>query len=132
MRRSDILSLAVTAVVVMSSVPTPSAQLDKLRNTTPAERAGMQTEFMPSKLDLTPDQKRAVTDLNLKYANRMEPVIKGSERLLARARPMREINQEKETELRGLLSPQQWEKDEASRAELRQKFEKRMEGGTRN
>ena len=132
MRRRDVLSLAVTAVVLVSGVPTASAQLDKLRNRTPAERAGMQTEFMQSKLDLTPDQKRAVTDLNLKYANKMEPVMKGSAGPLARARQMREINQEKETELRGILSPPQWEKYEASRAEMREKFEARIEGGSRN
>ena len=132
MRRRDVLSLAVTAVVLVSGVPTASAQMDKLRNTTPAERAGMQTEFMQSKLDLTSDQKRAVTDLNLKYANKMEPVIKASAGPLARARQMREINQEKETELRGILSPPQWEKYEASRAEMREKFEERIEGGSRN
>jgi len=131
-RRRDFLSLAVTAVAVVSIVPEARAQLDKLRNTTPAERAGMQTDFMASKLDLTPDQKRAVTDLNLKYANKMEPVIKGSAGPMVRAREMREINQEKETELRGILSPQQWEKYEASRAEMREKLEERMEKGSRN
>jgi len=46
-----------------------------------------------------------VTALNLKYAMRMEPVIKGSEGPLVRLRQMREINAEKETELKGLLSP---------------------------
>ena len=132
MRRRDFLSLAVTAVAVVSIVPEACAQLDKLRNTTPAERAGMQTDFMASKLDLTPDQKRAVTDLNLKYANKAEPVIKGSSGPMVKARQMREINQEKETELRGILSPQQWEKYEASRAEMREKLEERMEGGGRN
>ena len=132
MRRRDILGLAVTALAVVARVPEAAAQLDKLRNTTPAERAGMQTDFMQSKLDLTPDQKRKVTDLNLKYANKMEPVIKGSAGPLARARQMREINGEKETELKGILSPQQWEKYEASRAEMREKFEERIEGGSRN
>jgi hypothetical protein len=132
MRRRDILSLAVMVIVGLSSVPAAFAQLDKLRNTTPAERAGMQTEFMQSKLDLTPEQKRAVTDLNLKYANKMEPVIKGSAGPMVRGRQMREINQAKETELRGILSPQQWEKYEASREEMREKLEERMEKGNRN
>jgi hypothetical protein len=131
-RRRDFLSLAVTAVAVVSIVPEVCAQLDKLANTTPAERAGMQTDFMASKLELTPDQKRAVTDLNLKYANKMEPVIKGSGGPMVKGRQMREINQEKETELRGILSPQQWEKYEASRAEMREKLEERMEKGSRN
>ena len=128
MRRRDVLILAVTAVMAVSSGHTAFAQGDKLRNTTPAERAGMQTEFMKSKLDLTPDQTRAVTDLNLKYATKMEPVIKGSERPVARLRQMRQINEQKETELNGILSPQQWQKYEAARAEMREKLE---EGGGR-
>ena len=132
MRRRDILSLAVVVIAWLSIVPAAFAQLDKLRNTTPAERAGMQTEFMQSKLDLTADQKRAVTDLNLKYANKMEPVIKGSAGPMVRGRQMREINQEKEAELKGILSPQQWEKYQASREEMREKLEERMEKGNRN
>lgn len=132
MRRRDILALAATAGALMARPPKASAQMDKLRNTTPAERAGMQTDFMKSKLDLTPDQARQVGDLNLKYATRMEPVIKGSEGPFARMRQMRQINEEKETDLRGILSAQQWQKYEAARAEMREKFEERMEGGGRN
>jgi len=131
MRRRDVLVLAVTGVALLAGVPEAFAQMDKLRNTTPAERAGMQTEFMKSKLDLTPDQTRAVTDLNLKYATKMEPVIKGSSGPLVRMRQMREINGEKETELKGILTPKQWQKYEAARAEMREKFEERIEGGRR-
>jgi hypothetical protein len=116
MRRRDVLILAVTAVMAVSSGRPAFAQGDKLRNT------------MKSKLDLTPDQTRAVTDLNVKYATKMEPVIKGSERPVARLRQMRQINEQKETELKGILSPQQWQKYEAARAEMREKLE---EGGGR-
>ena len=70
-----------------------------------------------------------MTDLNLKYATKMEPVIKSSEGPLVRMRQMREINTEKETELKGILSPQQWQKYEAARAEMREKLEERMEQG---
>jgi len=44
-------------------------------------------------------------------------------------RQMREINGEKETELKGILTPKQWQKYEAARAEMREKFEERIEGG---
>jgi len=129
MRRRDVLGFGVAAVAVMSAAPKAFGQMDKLRNTTPAERAGAQTEFMKSKLGLSPDQMRAVSDLNLKYATKMEPVIKGSSGPLVRMREMREINDEKEKELKGILSPQQWEKYEAARMEMREKLEERMEGG---
>jgi len=40
---------------------------------------------------------------------------------------MRKINNEKETELKRILSPQQWKKFDASRDKMRQQFEERIE-----
>ena len=68
-----------------------------------------------------------MADLNLKYANRMEPIIKGSANSLSKMFQMRKINNEKETELKRILSPQQWEKFDASRDEMRQQFEAQIE-----
>jgi hypothetical protein len=45
---------------------------------------------------------------------------------------MRKINNEKETELKRILSSQQWEKFDASRDEMRQQFEERIENPARN
>jgi hypothetical protein len=104
-------------------MPQAFAQLDELKNTTPGERASLQTELMKSKLALTAEQTQAVADLNLKYANRMESIIKGSSNSLSKMFQMRKINNEKETELKRILSPQQWEKFDASRDEMRQQFE---------
>jgi cytochrome P450 len=85
---------------------------------------------MKSKLALTPEQTQTVADLNLKYANRMEPIIKGSSSSLTKMFQMRKINNEKETELKRILSPQQWEKFDASRDEMRQQFEAQIEKRT--
>jgi hypothetical protein len=81
---------------------------------------------MKSMLILTPEQTQPVADLNLKYANRMEPIIKGSSSSLTKMFEMRKINNEKETELKRILSLQQWEKFDASRDEMRQQFEDRI------
>ena len=123
MRHTTAFTLAATALLLMASAPGTWAQLDRLANTTPPERAKVQTEFMTSRLGLTPDQTRTVGALNLKYAQRMEPVIKGSEGPFMKLRQMREINQGKEAELQGILSPDQYAKYQASREEMRQKFE---------
>jgi hypothetical protein len=82
---------------------------------------------MKSKLALTPEQTQAVADLNLKYANRMEPIIKGSSNSLSKMFQTRKINNEKETELKRILSAQQWEKFDSSRDEMRQQFEERIQ-----
>jgi hypothetical protein len=126
MRERGFLALGLFVITLIICVPHASAQLDELKNTTPVERASLQTELMKSMLVLTPEQTQTVTDLNLKYANRMEPIIKGSSSSLTKMFEMRKINNEKETELKRILSSQQWEKFEASRDEMRQQFEDRI------
>jgi len=123
MRGRGILSLGFAVILFVFEMPQAFAQLDELKNTTPGERASLQTELMKSKLALTAEQTQAVADLNLKYANRMEPIIKGSSNSLSKMFQMRKINNEKETEFKRILSPQQWEKFDASRDEMRQQFE---------
>jgi hypothetical protein len=123
MRERGILSLGLAVILFVFGMPLAFAQLDELKNTTPGERASLQTELMKSKLALTAEQTQAVADLNLKYANRMEPIIKGSSNSLSKMFQMRKINNEKETELKRILSPQQWKKFDASRDEMRQQFE---------
>ena len=118
-----ILALGLAVITLLFGMPRAFAQLDELKNTTPVERASLQTELMKSMLALTPEQTQAVADLNLKYANRMEPIIKGSSNSLSKMFQMRKINNEKETELKRILSSQQWEKFDASRDEMRQQFE---------
>jgi hypothetical protein len=122
-------ALVLGAAVVLGGVPIASAQMDmdKLENSTPGERAKAQTMMMKSKLSLTPEQTPKVEAINQKYAERMDPVIKGSAGPLVRMREMQEINTQKEAELKQVLSPEQFEKYLASRAEMREQLEERAE-----
>ena len=122
-RRIAIFALGFAAILFLAGSREALAQGDKLRNTTPEERAQSQTDFMKSKLALTPDQATKVSDINLKYAKRMDPVIKSSEAPLVRMRQARAISAEKDAELKGILTGDQWQKLQASREEMRQKFE---------
>jgi len=126
MLRNAVLMMVAVAALLLAVPPVARAQMDKLASTTPQERAKMQTEFMKNRLDLTPEQLQRVGALNLKYAQRMDPVIKGSEGPLMKMRQMREINEAKVGELKGILSPQ-FEKYLASKEEMREKFEQKME-----
>jgi hypothetical protein len=95
MRRREILVVAVSATLLVFGPVGAFAQLEKLKGTTPEQRAAIETEFMRAKLSLTPDQTRAVADLNLKYAKLMDPVIKGSSGTFTKMLQMRQINNEK-------------------------------------
>ena len=120
-------AIALAALGLALCAMTPSAraqqQLEKLKDTTPAERAAALTETMNTKLALTPDQTPKVSAINLKYAKEMEPVIKGSDGSLMKVRKARRINSAKEAELKGVLTPDQFQKYLASKEEMREKVE---------
>lgn len=104
-------------------------------NSTPAERAKIQTALMKEKLALTPEQLPRVEAINLDTAQKMDPVLKGSERPLQKARAARQIEQDKDTKLQGVLTPAQFQTWQASQAEMKQELEqklieKRATGGT--
>jgi hypothetical protein len=101
--------------------------MDKLMNTTPDQRATAQTAMMKEKFDLTADQLPQVAAINLKYAQKMEPIIKGSSGTLMKMSQMRGVNEEKEAELKGVLSPEQFQKYLASKDEMREQFEEKIE-----
>jgi (p)ppGpp synthase/HD superfamily hydrolase len=93
------MSLALAALGIALSVTASAAlpQMDKLKNTTPEERAGAQTE------------------------------TKGSEGPLMKMRHMKQINTKKEADLKRVLSPGQFQKYLASKEEMREQFEEKME-----
>ena len=107
----DRLVVALVSAGLLVEVATSGAwaQLDKLANTTPQERARLQTDFMKNRLRLTPEQTSAVSALNLKYAQQAQPIIQSSEGAFIKMRQLRGLDEAKEGELRGILSPQQFE-----------------------
>ena len=121
--RRSLPALMIVALLVASSA---WGQLDALKDTTPAERAKVQTELMKTRLGLTDAQTSTVAAINEKYAERMEPVIKGAENPFLKVREVRDIEQAKEGELKGVLSGEQFQKFLDSKAEIRQQFDERF------
>jgi Spy/CpxP family protein refolding chaperone len=126
-QRPTFIALLVAAMSLLIVV-TAGAQneMEKLKSSTPEERARLQTEMMKTKLSLTTDQTPKVAAINQKYAQRMEPIIKSQEGPLMRLRQMREVGQAKEAELKGVLSPEQFQKYLAEKQEMREKFEDKL------
>ena len=119
--------LAVIVITASQIAPFAAhAQMEQLKQTTPEQRATLQTALMAERLGLTADQKTKVAALNLTYATKMEPIIKGSAGPLREMREIRQINDEKEAELKQILTPTQFQQYLASKEEMRQKFEKRI------
>jgi uncharacterized protein YaiL (DUF2058 family) len=93
----------------------------------PDMRAKIQTEFMTKKLGLKADQIPKVQEINLKYAQKMEPVLKGNEGPLVKLRAAKAIDQDKDAELERVLSKEQYQQYLASKEEMREKVEQRIE-----
>src|SRR5215470_5987308 len=124
----------VIAVALAIASRALAQDLAALKDTTPKERAMAQTAMMKEKLALTDAQVPAVDALNLKYAERMEPIIKGSEGPFMKMRDARKVEQDKEAELKTVLSPDQFQKFQAAKEAMRQQFaarlkEQRAKGG---
>ena len=84
-----------------------NASANGIENSTPNQRASIQTQFMISKLGLNADQSAKITSLNLKYAELMEPIHKGSDGFLAKRQKGKAIMDSKDSELKSILSPEQ-------------------------
>src|SRR5262245_44964266 len=129
MKRGRFATAALAAVVIALLIPAGQgvlAQLEQLKNTTPEQRAKLQTDLMKSKLGLTPEQTATIGAINEKYAQRMEPIIKGSEGPFTRMRQMRQVSEAKEAELKATLSPDQFQKYLAEKEEIREQFEEKL------
>jgi hypothetical protein len=115
------------AVAVVSAASASAQELGPaLMKSTPAERARVQTLVMKEKLHLTEQQIPKVEAINLQTAEKLEPVIKGNGGPFEKMRAARAAEQEKQTALQGVLTPQQFQDFLAAREEMRTKVEQRL------
>jgi hypothetical protein len=89
--------------LLLLSAPGGGQELDALRHTTPEQRADLQTEMMESQLGLSGEPLEQVRAVNLKYAQEMDPVLKGSGSKFERLRKAREIEAAKDAAMKQVL-----------------------------
>jgi hypothetical protein len=121
-------TLALLALALWVAPGSASAQQipPELANSTPQERAKALTLVMKEKLALTPEQLPKVEAINLDAAQKMEPVLKGSEGPLVKMRTSKQVEQSKEAALQSVLTPQQFQQFLAGREEMKQKAEQKL------
>lgn len=121
--------LAALVALALSLAPVAFAQQQlppAVANSTPEERAKVQTLVMQQKLALTPEQLPKVEAINLQIAQKMEPVIKGNERPILKLAAMKQAEGERESALAGVLTPAQMQQYQAARDEIKQKAEQQL------
>jgi hypothetical protein len=95
------------------------AQLETLKATTPEQRATAITDIMKTKLELSGSETERISEINLAFAKKAEPIIKSSDNRLKIGLKLRKINRERSSELKKVLSTKQLKILEESKAEIR-------------
>lgn len=118
------LLLLVTAFLCMAFTSL-SAQTKKLKDSTPEQRAKMQTEWMKTKLALNTTQVQQVYALNLQYAQKNDPVIQSNEGKLAKFKKLKALQKEKSDALSQILDAGQYKKYQELEDQMVQKFKEK-------
>lgn len=122
---------ALTTVLVLcltGLVTTLSAQnkLDEfMSDSTPEERAQMQTNYMKESLTLTNEQVPRIEEINLKYSRKMQDAYNSGGGKLQRLKKMKSISQEKDKEMKGALNPTQYATYEKNKEAMKDKMRER-------
>ena len=95
---------------------------------TPEERAEKQTQHMTKNLGLTPDQATRIKELNLHRAQQMQAIkAKYAEQKKGRGTEMKDIMTNWESQLKSVLSAEQYTKFQAMQEERKAKMKERKE-----
>ncbi|GLU52591.1 hypothetical protein Dfri01_20520 [Dyadobacter frigoris] len=94
----------------------------ELKEMPAGQRAKWQTERMTTSLKLDAVQTEKVGQINLKYAQKMDPVIQGAGSKMSRFKAFKSINNDKEAELKGVLTRQQFDQFQKQQQEMKDKL----------
>jgi len=123
-RTNAVRALSIAAGLLLA-VPAWAQDAAQLAKVPPSVRAGVQTTYMADKLHLTPEQRSQVEAINLKFANQMQPVLEGSSGPWARMREAKKLEEAKDSELRPVLSADQFKAYQAMKDELKERVKQK-------
>lgn len=88
----------------------------------PEERATKLTSWMKTNLQLTDDQVAKVGEINLKYANKNEALRNSPEPGREKLKKLKSFDQDKDNELKTLLTDEQYKTYQAKKEEIKEEF----------
>jgi len=113
--------IIAAGILFITSINAQSVNRDSLKNATPEQRAQIQSNMMKNKLALTDDQYKQVSDINLKYARKMDNLKLNGGGKFSKARKAKSILSDKDDELQKVLTKEQFEKYETFKKEMMNK-----------
>ena len=95
-----------------------------LLTTTPSQRAESQTRFMKNKLGLSDEITSKIQAINIEYAEKIDPILKGSSLGIIKKHDVEKIQEQKDNALQSILTPQQFDVYNKSKDELTETLRK--------
>ena len=104
-------TLALVSVLLLSSFWSGNqADFRKALKRSPETRANAITEIMKRKLDLSDPQAEKAYQINLKYAQELQPFVEAANKQSWHSEEAETLNKERKEELLAILTPAQIEK----------------------
>ena len=100
-----------------------------MQNTTPEQRAHFEDRWMKKDLNLSGDQVAKVEKINLNSAHRMQSIFNSGEGRLRMFRDVMKARDDKDEELRNVMTGDQFAKFKSKQDEMWQKMHKMKAGG---
>ena len=136
MKHKTIKAVLSTCFLLLTCILTNPAlaqdKADMLKNSTPEQRAKVQTALMKAKLQLDTVQTAKVQAINLAAAQKMEPLLKSDGGKLAKFRQLKEIDNTKDKDLKKVLTPDQYKQYEAAKEEMKEKMKEHLKDARAN
>jgi len=100
-----------------------------IKNSTPEQRANLQTKMMTTKLSLDTVTSQKVYAINLKANQKLDPILKSDMTTgrFAKLRQMKGIDDDKDKELKSALTADQYKQYEAMKEEMKEKMKEKMQ-----
>lgn len=117
--RNLFIGTAALLVIITLSSFTPGRQAslrDMFRNS-PETRAHIVTMVLKNRLDMDEAQAEQALQVNVKYAELIQPYLKGKDEITENIDELLALNQKRVTELKTILTPEQIQKVENFRKE---------------
>lgn len=133
MKNAKLFITLLLCLVGLSNTSLAQEKLDEfMTQTTPEERAEMQTEYMKESLSLTEQQVPKINEINLKYARKMQDAYASETRKFQRLKKLKRVSEEKDVELKKVLDSNQYETYARNKEAMKEKMRARAKESRSN
>jgi hypothetical protein len=100
-----------------------------MKDKTPEQKAQGLTMLMKVKLLLDTAETTKVGAINLKYAQKTDPIIKGDQGKFAKFKALKELQKSKDAELKGVLTADQFKQYQDMEEQIKEKMMENAKNG---